>query len=259
MRNFRKNTLNVKITALFMILVFTSTGFSAGLSGGRIFPNGTVTLFHGNQKVGEFRSEAPLPEDTLLAVQGDCGVKLPHLFLFAKDNSLFSVTTNSRSRTLTVQKGTVYFALSSMPTPLLFQTPNGVLSTSDVILKTSSNGAVLEGYVHVEEGITRVGVLEGGSMLIAPDDGKPMMVAAGREIRLAQADIFKEEGKPEEGKPAETGKAGEAGKADETAAGKGMSTTAKVIVGALAIGGIAAALGGGGGGGGGGDASPAAP
>jgi len=86
-------------------------------------------------------------------------------------------------------------------------------------------------------------------MLIAPDDGKPMMVAAGREIRLAQADIFKEEGKPEEGKPAETGKPDETGKPGETAAGKGMSTTAKVIVGALAIGGIAAALGGGGGGG----------
>jgi len=261
MQNLRKNTFKVKMATLFMILVFTSTGFSAELSGGRIFPNGTVTLFHGDQSVGEFRSEAPLPEGTLLSIQGECGVKLPHLFLFAKDSSLFSVETNPRSRTLTVQKGTVYFALSSMPTPLLFQTPNGMLSTSDIILKTSSKGAVLEGYVHVEEGITRVGVLEGGSMLIAPDDGKPMTVAAGREIRLAQADIFKEEGEPEKGKPAEAGKAGEAGESGETAAKGGMSTTAKVLIGAVVIGGAAAALGGGGGGGGSSPppASPDAP
>jgi len=255
MQNLRKNTLKVNITAIFMILIFMSTGFSEGLSGGRIIPNGKVTLFHGNQKVGEFRSEAPLPEDTLLAVQGDCGVKLRHLFLFAKDNSLFSVTTDANSRTLTVQKGTVYFALSSIPYTLIFKTPNGLLSTSDIILKTSSTVALLKGYVHVEEGITRVGVLEGGSMMVAPDDGKPMMVAAGREIRLAQAEIFKEEGKTEEGKPAETGEAGTTGgAAGGTAASYSTFTT--VIIGAAVIGGIAAAIGGGGGGG---DAAPASP
>lgn len=256
MQNLRKNTSKFKITALFMILLFTSTGFSAELSGGRILPNGKVTLFHGNKKVGEFRSEAPLPEDTLLAVQGDCGVKLRHLYLFAKDNSLFSVTTNADSRTLTVQKGTVYFALSSMPNTLLFHTPNGVISTIDVILKTSSNGGVLKGYVHVEEGITRVGVLEGGSMLVTSDDGKPTTVDAGRELRLAQADIFKEEGKTEDKKPAETG---ETDKTDKKAKKGGVSTTTMVIVGVGAIAGIAAAVGGGGGGGGGGAPPPASP
>ena len=252
MQNLIKNTLRLKIMIVFTILVFTSTGFSAGLSLGRILPKGKVTLFHGNQKVGEFRSEAPLPEDTLLSVQGECGVKLSHLYLVAIDQSLFSITTSNSSRTLFVQKGTVYFALSSTPYTLIFQTPDGVITTNEVMLKASSTDQLLKGYVYVEEGITRVGVLEGGSMLVTVADDKPQVVAAGHELRLAQADIFKEEGKTEEEKPDETGEPGETdetGQPGETAAAGGMSTITKVVLGAIAIGGIALAAGGGGGGG----------
>ena len=248
---------------VFTILVFTSTGFSAGFSVGRILPKGKVTLFHGNQKVGEFRSEAPLPENTLLSVHVEFGVKLNHLYLVALDQSLFSITTNNNSRTLFVQKGTVYFALSSTPYTLVFQTPDGVITTNDIMLKASSTNQLLKGYVYVEEGITRVGVLEGGSMIVTLTDDKPQLVAAGHELRLAQADIFKEEGKAEKEKPDETdepGKTDEAGKAGETAATGGMSTTTKVVLGVIAIAGIgAAAAGGGGGGGGDAVASPAGP
>jgi hypothetical protein len=254
MQNLIKNTLRLKIMIVFTILVFTSTGFSAGLPLGRIMPKGKVILFHGNQKVGEFRSEAPLPENTLLSVQGECSVKLSHLYLVAIDQSLFSITTNNSSRTLFVQKGTVYFALSSTPYTLVFQTPDGVITTNEVIMKASSANRLLKGYVYVEEGITRVGVLEGGSMLVTVADDKPQVVTAGHELRLAQADIFKEEGKTEKEKPAETEKTGETGKAGETAATGGMSTITKVVIGAVVIGGLAAALGGGGGGGG--DAAP---
>jgi hypothetical protein len=257
MQNLIKNTLRLKILTIFIILAFTSTGFSAGLPSGRILPKGKVTLFHNNQKVGEFHSEAPLPEDTFLSVQGECGVKLSQLYLVALDQSLFSITTKNRSRTLFVQKGTVYFALSSMPYTLVFQTPDGVITTNEVMLKASSTNQLLKGYVYVEEGITRVGVLEGGSMMVTVTDDKPLVVTAGHELRLAQADIFKEEGKGEKEKPE---KAGEKGKEGEAAKGRGMSTAAKVGIGVLAIGGIvAAAAGGGGGGGGGGSASPASP
>jgi len=258
MRNLIKNTFRLKILIVFIILVFTSTGFSAGLSADRILPKGKVTLLQDNQKIGEFRSEAPLPENTLLSVQGECSVKLSHLYLVALDQSQFSISTNNRSRTLFVQKGTVYFALSSTPYMMVFQTPDGVITTNEVMLKASSSNRLLKGYVYVEEGITRVGVLEGGSMLVTVADNKPQVVASGQELRLAQADIFKEEGKPEEGKaeegkPAETEKTGETDKAGKTAASGGMSTVTKVVIGAIAIGGIAAAAGGGGGGG---DAPP---
>ena len=257
MQNLIKNTLSFKIITVFIILAFTSTGFSAGLSVGRILPKGKVTLFNGNQKVGEYSSEAPLPEDTFMSVQGECGVKLDHLYLVAVDQSLFSITSKNTFRTLFVQKGTVYFALSSMPQTLVFRTPEGVVTTNEVMLKASSANRLLKGYVYVEEGITRVGVLEGGSMLVTVTDDKPHVIAAGRELRLAQADIFKEEGKPEDEKPAEAGKPEEPGKAGEKAESKGISTTAKVVLGVIAIGGIAAAAGGGGGGGG--DSGPASP
>jgi hypothetical protein len=259
MQNLIQNTLTLKIMTVFIILTFTSTGFSAGLSAGRILPKGKVTLFHGNQKVGEFHSEAPLPEDTLLSVQGECGVKLSHLYLVAIDQSLFSITTNNGSRTLFVQKGTVYFALSSTPYTLVFQTPYGMITTNEVMLKASSSNRLLKGYVDVEEGIARVGVLEGGSMMVTVTDDKPQVVSSGHELRLAQADIFKEEGKTEDEKPAETEKTAEEGKAGETAAAGGMSTTTKVIIGVIALGGIGAALGGGGGGGGDSAPPPASP
>ena len=89
---------------VFIILAFASTGFSAELPAGRILPKGKVVLFHENQKVGEFHSEAPLPENTFLSVQGECGVKLSHLYLVAIDQSLFSITTNDNTRKLFVQK-----------------------------------------------------------------------------------------------------------------------------------------------------------
>ena len=125
MQHIRKNKTRLSVMIVFVILMFASTGFSAGLPVGRILPKGTVSLFHDNQKIGEFSSEAPLPEDTLMSVQGQCGVKLSDLYLVAVDKSLFSVTTNNSSRTLFVQKGIVYFALSATPYTWYFKHPMG--------------------------------------------------------------------------------------------------------------------------------------
>jgi hypothetical protein len=267
MQQFRKNKTCLSVITVFVILMFASTGFSAGSSAGRILPKGTVSLYHGHQKIGEFTSEAPLPEDTLLSVKGECGVKLKDLYLVAVDKSLFSVATGTDYRRLTVKTGIVYFALSALPRALVFQTPDGVITTREVMLKAASNGQPLKGYVLVEEGITRVGVLEGGALMMMVDDGQPITIDAGRELRLAQAEIFKED--PEEGKT-EEGAAEEGaqeGAAEETPAEEtgtevstgGVSTTAAVVGGIVLIGaGIGLAAGGGGGDDGGGG-SPASP
>jgi hypothetical protein len=264
MQHFRKKGFEFKITAVFVILIFASTSFAAGFPADRILPKGKVTLYHGSRAIGEFTSEAPLPEDALLSVQGECGVKLRHLYLFALDRSLFSVSTNEGSRTLTIKNGTVYFAISAMPRTLVFQTPEGTITTNEVVLNASSTNKLLKGYVYVEDGITRMGVLEGGSMLVTATDGKPLSVSPGHEIKLAQAEIFKPEEKSKEEKPAKTGEAaktGEEGEAGQAAEAGGMSTTTKVVLGGLAVGVIVAAFagGGGGGGGGGGAASPSTP
>jgi len=188
----RKDGTLLNVMIVFVILTVASTAFSAESSMGRIIPKGTVSLYQEGQKIGEFSTEAPLSENTFLSVQGECGVKLSDLYLVAVDKSLFSVTTNTDSRKLIVQSGTVYFSLSSMPHTLVFQTPEGVITTREVMIKAASNGGSLKGYVFVEEGVTRVGVLEGGSMVMMVDDGKPITIDAGREIRLAQADQVKD-------------------------------------------------------------------
>ncbi len=249
MRYITKNQTKFKVIAIFALLAFVSTTFASGLSVGRIIPKGKVTLFQGNQKVGEFSSEAPFPEGTLLSVQGECGVKMSDLYLVAIDKSLFSVTTDPDSRKLAVKTGTVYFALSAMPHALIFQTPDGVVTTHQILLNASSESGLLKGYVSVTDAITKVGVLEGGSMLLSVGDGETKRINAGQELRLAQAGLFEDkEGKKEEPKEKKDKPADKA---------KGMSTTTKVLIGLATVGGIAAAAGGGGGGGGGGAASPA--
>jgi len=264
MQHIRKNKTRFSVITMFVILMFASTGLSAGSSAGRILPKGTVSLFHDHQKIGEFTSEAPLPEDTLMSVQGECGVKLKDLYLVAVDKSLFSVATHIDSRKLTVKSGIVYFALSALPRALVFQTPSGVITTHEVMIKAASSGQSLKGYVLVEEGITRVGVLEGGAMVMMVDDGRPITIDAGRELRLAQAEIFKEdteEGKTEEGAQEGTpeGTPAEEPTGTEVSTG-GVSTTAAVVGGIVLVGaGIGLAAGGGGGGDDGGGGSPASP
>jgi hypothetical protein len=249
----KNNRTKFKIVAIFSLLAFVSTGFASGLSVGRIIPKGKVTLFQGDQKVGEFRSEAPFPEGAFLSVQGECGVKMNDLYLVAIDKSLFSVTTDPDSRKLSVKTGTVYFALSSMPHILVFKTPDGVVTTHQILLNASAKSGLLQGYVSVTDAVTKVGVLEGGSLLLSVGDGETMRINTGQELRLAQAGLFEDkEEKKEEPKDKKTKPA------DKKAKAKGMSTTAKVLIGLVTVGGIAALAGGGGGGGGGGSA-PASP
>jgi hypothetical protein len=252
MKWLRNNQTKFKIVAIFSLLAFVSTGFASGLSAGRIIPKGTVTLFQGDQKVGEFRSEAPFPEGAFLSVQGECGVKMSDLYLVAIDNSLFSVTTDPDSRKLSVKTGTVYFALSSMPHILVFKTPDGVVTTHQILLNASSESGLLQGYVSVTDTVTKVGVLEGGSLLLSVGDGETKRINAGQELRLSQAGLFEDkQDKKEEPKD----KKEEPKDKPEDKAGveaQGMSTTAKVLIGVATVGGIAIAAGGGGGGGGGG-------
>ena len=254
MRSITNNQTKFKVVAIFAVLAFASTTFASGLSVGRIIPKGKVTLFQGDQKVGEFNSEAPFPEGALLSVQGECGVKMSDLYLVAIDKSLFSIKTDPDSRKLAVKNGTVYFALSDMPHILIFQTPDGVITTHQILLNASAKSGLLKGYVSVSDGITRVGVLEGGSILLSVGDGETKRINAGKELRLAQADLFEEDVKTEE-----EAKTEEEEPVEPTAV---MSTGTKILIGAASVavlGGAAAAGGGGGGGGGAPPASPNAP
>ena len=116
---------------------------------------------------------------------------MSNLYLVAIDKSLFSVSTQANSCKLTVEQGTVYFALSSMPITLVFQTPEGLLTTHEIMLKASADAGMLKGYVSVSDGVTKVGVLQGGSMLVSVGDSEAVRVNTNKEFRLAQAGVIK--------------------------------------------------------------------
>lgn len=188
MRISIKGKLIFKTTLMIAILSFAVAGFSSGLDNARIMPTDKVTMFQGDRKVGEFSKEAPLPEGSLLACEGNCGVKMDNLYLVATDGSLFSVTDKPDTRELYVKEGKVYFALSSLPQSLVFRTPDAVFTAQQVMLEASTDGGLLKGYVSVTPETTELGIIEGGSMLVSTVEGEKM-VPAGKRILLAQADL----------------------------------------------------------------------
>ncbi|UCD31972.1 MAG: hypothetical protein JSV38_14610 [Desulfobacterales bacterium] len=255
MQRIRKNKIKLKLMTIFIILAFSSTVFSASLPTGRLIPDGKVFLYKGSQKVGEFRTEAPLPDDTLLFVQGKCGVKLNNAYMIAMDNTVFSIKTEPYSRILTLERGTTYFALAS--NALSFQTPDQVININKLILNASSDSGVLKGYISTADGTTKIGVVAGGSMLLTVNDGNPIMVKSGHELLLAQADLF-DIPEQEPATEAETEVATEAEPPVEPAAVSPISfKTVAIVLGLL--GAVGAAFAGGGGGGGGSAPPPASP
>jgi hypothetical protein len=194
MLSVQKHKTGLRPMVVLVLFLFASTAFASGVSVGRIMPKGQVTLYQGNQKIGVFNHEAPLLQDTFISVSGECGVKMNNLYLVAVDKSLFSVAAQADACKLTVEQGTVYFALSSTPVTLVFQTPEGMITTHEIMLKASGDAGVLKGYVFVEEGVAKVGVLQGGSMVVSVEDGETMRVSADQEIRLARNDPIKPKG-----------------------------------------------------------------
>ena len=222
MINIRKKRITFNLTAVCILLFFASTGFSSGMSADRLIPKGKVTLYQGDQKVGEVSSESPLPENTFLSVQGQCGVKMKDLYLVAVDKSLFSVSSVADARQLAVKRGTVYFAAPDASNALVFQTPGNVITTHEMVLNASSGNGLLQGYISVTDDAVKLGVLEGGSMVVSVDNDDPVRIKAGQELTLAQAEL-------PGGAAASSGAAASTGAAASAGTIAGISTTAIVV------------------------------
>jgi len=224
----------------------------------RIYPTNKVTLYRGEQKVGVYTKEAPLPEGSVIATDGRCAVKLDDLYLVAEDQSVFSINTSGRHRNLFVEEGIVYFKTSAMKHPFSFITPDGALTVQAIRLHAAAGDQSIKGYVAVTDSQSEVGVAEGGSMDVLTEEGL-VTIQSGKKIILSQADM--DIGLPESEEPPAAAASSEPKPV--------ISTTEKIVYGSL---GVAAAAGivlflsdgGGGGGGGGGDddngdVSPSAP
>jgi hypothetical protein len=213
------------------------------LKSARIYPTGKITIYSGNQRVGEFNKEAPFPEGFLIAADGKCGVKMEDIYLVAEDKSLFSVATSANLRKLLIKEGTLHFAVSKMSHSLSFITPSGSLAVLDILLNAATDSPQLKGYVSVKQKSSELGIIKGGSMIVSTQQGE-MMIASGQRLILTQADM--DVGAPEEKETIEE-KEGKEEKA-------GISKKTKIILGAIGgavvLGGVAALAAGGGGGGG---------
>ena len=245
-----RNKLGLKLMAIGLSLTLTIPGFSLELKSARIYPTGKITIYNGDQRVGEFNKEAPFPEGYLIAADGKCGVRMDDIYLVADDGSLFSVATSANLRKLLIKEGTVYFAVSKMSHSLSFITPSGNLAVLDILINVATGSPKLKGYVSVKENVSKVGIIEGGSMIVSTQQGE-MMLEPGQQLIFAQADM--DVGAPEELESSDE----EEGKAEEATEGEkaGMEKKAGAVGGAVVIGGIGALAAGGGGGGssGGGD------
>ena len=258
-----RHKLLPQLFAIGLSFILALPGFSSDAKLGRIYPKGKIILYSGNQKIGEFNKEAPLPEGYLLSADGRCGLKIEDAYMVAEDKSLFSVATSTNLRKISLQEGTLYFAVSDMTRSLNFITPSGNLVVLDILLNAAADNQPLKGYVTVKNNGSELGVIKGGSMIVSTEKGETML-KSGQRLLLAQADL--DVGAPEEIE------AGEDKSGEEETEGKvekeekaGMSQSTKIIVGVVAaaavVGGLGALAGGGGGGGGsdGGSVSPSSP
>jgi hypothetical protein len=185
----RKSTA---VTAVLAVFLLTDPQTLWGMGPERLLPGGTVKVYRGDQLVSVLSQEAPLPEGLMLAPEGRCGLRMENLYLVADSGSRFSVATGNGGRELLVREGTIYFAMSAETGPVTFNTPAGLVTTQQLILNASADGGLLKGYVDASPDGTRIGVLEGGHLVVLTADGEKT-IAPGRQIILAQANLFDEE------------------------------------------------------------------
>ena len=258
MDRFRKRGTWIKTLSLWIAVFMVGQSVTVLAGVDRIYPTGKATLWRGDQQIGVYTQEAPLPEGSIISTDGRCAIRLDDLYLVAEDQSVFSISTTGRQRHLFVKQGVIYFKTSAIKNALAFITPNGQFSVHQIRLNAAFGEASLKGYVSVTEKESELGVAEGGAMDVFTDDGLTTL-EAGNKIILAQADM--DIGLPEEDQPS----------AEQPAEQKkGWSTRKKITIGAISVGALAGLLiglgggggggdDGGGGGGGGGDISPSSP
>jgi hypothetical protein len=230
----------------------------------RIIPSGKVKVYQGDRVVQVLSEEAPFPNGMMLENEGQCGARFENFYMVAIDQSRFGVREAAGERRLVIDRGTVYFAFSSLPGRLVFETPAGEFPAENILIYASSNGGLLRGYVTATPDKTEIGVLDGGAMVVSTFDGN-RKIDSGRQITIAQAQIVDENAD-------QAGAAGANGNNQEQAQGEaaqdddddipvtyyvvGGVAAAAVVGGAIALSNGGSGGGSGGGGGGGNTVSP---
>jgi len=236
----RKKTLMLKLFAVLLSLAMTTAGFSTNGGPARIIPSGTVSVIQDGQVVSQFSQETPLPEGSLLRCEDKCTINLGDTYMVVDPGTEFSITPGSESTALYVKFGTVYYSINELSRPIQITTPSGDATTGDLTMTDSE----LRGYVRVSGNETEIGVIGGGTMMLATASGD-MAVTPGNAVTIAALGTT------------ETGAAGgdtDGGLTRNQKIGIGVATVAVLAAGAIAL-----SSGGGGGGSSSSGGSPAAP
>lgn len=151
----------------------------------RLLTSAKVNVYRDGQLVQVLNENAPLPEGALLKPQGDCGVRMTHMSLVAKEGSAFAVRQDGGAVELGLEAGMVYFAATSGASKAVFKTPAGLIVAQQLIVKAAADG-VLKGFVQVEDDKATLGVLQGGDMVVSTVEGE-RVIHSGEQIVLAQA------------------------------------------------------------------------
>lgn len=241
--------VNLVVVFALLVLVFASPVYAFETNSARIMPTGKVLLYQADKLAGEITSEAPLPFNTDLTVSGKCGIKMNGLYLVAADKAKLAIDTDATDHiAMQFRQGKFYFALSSLPYPLLLKTPDGDFSIDQVLLNASSDGSLLQGFVNVKQDETAIGVFDGGSLIVSSDYGAST-IPSGKQITIAQNTA--------NAAPIGAADAGEAEAANTPAKGKKKLST--LTIGAIGAGVVGIAAIAAGSSGGGGSSSPASP
>jgi hypothetical protein len=242
----------------FLAFTFMAVPGVQAYAASRIIPSGKVNVFLDGRLVRVLSEEAPLATGVMLNPQGDCGVRMNNFFLVAKDGSMFSVP-DAGSAHVKINDGLIFFAVNRHTGQVVFETPSGVVDTQQILIHAGEgDAAMLKGYVDVTGGTTRVGVLEGGSMVVSTPEGIKE-IQPGTQIVLAQAGLIKPA--PPAGADAAAPAAPQPAEPEEQDDRKVPAVYYKVGAAILGVGVLAALLAGGGGGGGDSSqpSSPSAP
>ncbi len=172
-------------------LIFSAAAWGASIS--RIMPTDRVRAYQGERLVQTISREAPFPEGLMLKTEGRCGVRMDDFYVVADDQTIFGIRHQGDQRVLRIEQGMVYIALARLPGKLVFQTPDGVFPAQQILVQAAAGQSAMKAYVEVRSDRTEIGVLEGGQMVVSTPEGD-RRIASGRQITIAQALIFDEEG-----------------------------------------------------------------
>jgi hypothetical protein len=253
-----KATCKSLIMILVMLLVFQPV-FSWAGQGARVIPQGKVSVLTDGKEVGQFQSEMPLPEGSLMLCKGSCLVQTQNIQLVAQDRAVFALTEGKARWDLTVKSGQVDFAIKTGAKPISFHSPYDSIQADRAIVP-ATNTAMVRGSIAVSESEAVLAKAEGTLQMI--DAEGTQLVQPGQSIRLAQTQMTPQETKEKEEedikKAAAAATVGAAGASAAAGGFAGLSTTTLVALGV----GVAAAVAVGvavGGGGGGGESAPVSP